>query len=250
MLDTEEEVNVARKRLGATALVFDHFSLSPPNCNSKLCLVVSREDAYERARRLIDLGMPPMDVMFIDLPSHLTLAKMTKRKDFQAILNSLLKDPRNPLLLDHVRPLVQWESPTPPEFVPCGEEAIGDGLNWQLPSITTWVGDCRSDASTLATLFALKQMLTPKGAVDVVVEVPASSAKASRARTGSSVLWSSVEARITWCNGVLSKRGSLGAGRRQIHHAATPSKRTGSRCSLSIRTLAAHVPGCRRPNSG
>ena len=39
----------------------------------------------------------------------------------------------------------------------------GDGLVWQLPSITTWVGGYGSGKSTLAALFAMKAMLTPEG---------------------------------------------------------------------------------------
>ena len=62
-----------------------------------------------------------------------------------------------------MRPLPDWEEREPPELIPCGDEAIGDGLIWQLPSITTWVGGYGSGKSTLAALFAMKAMLTPEG---------------------------------------------------------------------------------------
>jgi hypothetical protein len=166
IVDAEEDANAAREHLGMEALVFDRLAEQlPPGGLTKSTLVVSRYGAYERAKGLIDQGAPRMRVMFVDLAplQGQTLASMAEQESSRNYLKSLLQNPSDPNLHLHVRPLPDWEEREPPELIPCGDAAIGEGLNWQLPSITTWVGGYGSGKSTLAALFAMKQMLTPEG---------------------------------------------------------------------------------------
>jgi hypothetical protein len=166
IVDTEEDAHAAREHLGMEAFVFDRLTDQlPPGGLTGSILVVSAHDACARANTLIDGGATRMGVMFVDLAplqgqSLRSLADGNGSRDY---LKWLLQSPSDPILHYHVRPLPAWEEREAPELIPCGDEAIGDGLIWQLPSITTWVGDYGSGKSTLAALFAMKQMLTPEG---------------------------------------------------------------------------------------
>jgi hypothetical protein len=166
IVDTEADAHAAREHLDREAFVFDRLvEQLPAGGLSDSTLVVSAHDAYARANSLIDQGAPREKVMFVDLAplQGQTIKSMAEQETTRAYLNSLLQKPSDPILHHKVRPLPDWEERDPPELIPCGDGAIGDALNWQYPSITTWVGGYGSGKSTLVALFAMKQMLTPEG---------------------------------------------------------------------------------------
>jgi hypothetical protein len=165
-VDTEEDAHAAREHLGMEAFVFDRLAQQLPDGGLKgTIIVVSAHDAYERATGLIDQGAPRMDVSFVALAplQGQTLKSMAEQESTLPYLISLLQNPSDPILHFKVRPLPDWEEREPPELIGCGDAAIQDGLVWQFPSITTWVGGYGSGKSTLAGLFAMKAMLTPEG---------------------------------------------------------------------------------------
>jgi hypothetical protein len=166
IVDTEEDAHAAREHLRMEAFVYDRLAEQlPPGGLTGSVLVVSAHDACARANCMIGGGAPRMGVMFVDLASlqGQTLRSLTEQDSSRDYLRWLLQTPSDPILHYHVRPLPDWEEREAPELIPCGDEAIGDGLIWQLPSITTWVGGYGSGKSTLAALFAMKAMLTPEG---------------------------------------------------------------------------------------
>jgi hypothetical protein len=146
IVDTEEDAHAAREHLGMEAFVFDCLAEQlPPGGLSTSSLVVSRHGAYERATALIDQGAPRKGVMFVDLAplQGQTLKSMAEQESTRSYLISLLQNPSDPILHFKVRPLPDWEEREPPELIGCGDAAIQDGLVWQFPSITTWVGGVR-----------------------------------------------------------------------------------------------------------
>ena len=166
IVDTEEDAHAAREHLRMEAFVFDRLAEQlPPGGLTGSAVVVSAHDACARANSLIASGAPRMGVMFVDLLplQGQTLRSLAKEESSRNYLIWLLQNPADPILHYHVRPLPDWEEREAPELIPCGDHAIGDGLIWQLPSITTWVGGYGSGKSTLAALFAMKAMLTPEG---------------------------------------------------------------------------------------
>jgi hypothetical protein len=166
IVDTEEDAHAARVYLGLEAFVFERLvEQLPPGGLTGSVLVVSAYNACARANNLIDGGAPRMGVMFVDLVplQGQTLRSMVDEESSRNYLKWLLRNPSDPILHYHVRPLPDWDEREAPELIPCGDEAIGDGLSWQLPSIRTWVGGYGSGKSTLVALFAMKAMLTPEG---------------------------------------------------------------------------------------
>jgi hypothetical protein len=166
IVDTEQDAHAAREHLGTEAFVFDRLAEQlPPGGLTGSAVVVSAHDAFARANSLIDSGAPRMGIMFVDLAplEGQTLRSLAEQESTRTYLNSLLRNPSDPILHFKVRPVADWEEREPPELVGCGDAAIQDGLVWQFPSITTWVGGYGSGKSTLAALFAMKAMLTAEG---------------------------------------------------------------------------------------